>query len=36
MQEGTNEEKEEREVTHANMLKSIDTEESEDVRVRIK
>jgi hypothetical protein len=33
LQEGTNEEKQEREVTHADMLRSINTEESEDVRV---
>jgi hypothetical protein len=36
LQEGTNEEKQEREVTHEYMLRSIDMEESEDVRVRIK
>jgi hypothetical protein len=36
LQEGTNEEKQKREVTHGDMLRSIDTEESEDVRIRIK
>jgi hypothetical protein len=36
LQERANEEKQEREVTHADMLRSIDTEESEDVRFRIK
>jgi hypothetical protein len=36
LQEGTKEEKQKREVTHGDMLRSIDTEESEDVRVRIK
>jgi hypothetical protein len=30
LQEGTSEEKQEREVTHEDMLRSIDTEESED------